>query len=386
MDDWVIGPIILNLLYAKGNMRLLPKEVKANAGWMPYIWLVWLSFFVVDPALHRPSISKWTLTLVVSFVFLALYFRGYWLKGQRGLLWIIAGIALLGVVCTPWNWGATGFFVYAAAFAGFCGGTELAVAILIVLEAILSIVMWACHLPLDFWISMSFLIAAIGAMNIQHAKRIAAHCRLLVAQEEIEHLAKTAERERIARDLHDVLGHTLSVIILKSELASRLADKDATRAIQEIRDVERISREALAEVRSALKGYRAAGLNAEIAQARATLETAGIKVQASAALAAQELGSAQEGVLALVVREAVTNILRHSQATECDLRLMQADGVFTLEIADNGCGGNGAEGQGIKGMRQRVEMLGGSLQRKTTPGTTLTITLPRAALKSNGVQ
>ena len=87
-----------------------------------------------------------------------------------------------------------------------------------------------------------------------------------------------------------------------------------------------------------------------------------------------------------MIREAVTNILRHSRATECDLRLTQADGVFTLEIADNGCGGNGAEGQGIKGMRQRVEMLGGSLERKTFHGTTLTITLPRTAFKSNGAQ
>src|SRR6266849_374513 len=368
------------------TMRLLPKEVRTDAGWTPYVWLVWLSYFVVDPAFyHPPSLRKWLLTLAVTLIFLALYFWGFWLKGKQKL-WIISCIALLGVIFTPSNYGASAFFVYAVAFAGFSGGTELAILILIVLEAIASTVMWAFHLPLGLWVSTSFLIAAIGAMNIQHAKRILANARLRLAHEEIEHLAKTAERERIARDLHDVLGHTLSVIILKSELASRMVDRDLPRAIQEIRDVERISREALAEVRSALKGYRAAGLNAEIAQARATLETAGIKVQASAALAAQELGSAQEGVLALVVREAVTNILRHSQATECDLRLMQADGVFTLEIADNGCGGNGTEGQGIKGMRQRVEMLGGSLQLKTTPGTTLTITLPRAALKSNGVQ
>ncbi|PYX93864.1 MAG: sensor histidine kinase [Acidobacteria bacterium] len=366
-------------------MRLLPQHIRATAGWMPYIWLIFLSYFIADPAFHRFSLTRLLMTIVGMVVFLTLYFFGYWIEGKRKL-WIIAGITLLGILYTPWNWGASGFFIYAAAFAGFCGETELAIAILVVLEAAASTVIWYFHLPLGLWVSTSILIAAIGAMNIQHAKRIAAHCRLLVAQEEIEHLAKTAERERIARDLHDVLGHTLSVIILKSELASRLADKDPARAIQEIREVERISREALAEVRSALKGYRAAGLNAEIAQARATLETAGIKVQASAALGASELVPAQEGVLALVIREAVTNILRHSQATECDLRLTQADGVFTLEIADNGCGGNGAEGQGIKGMRQRVEMLGGSLERKTFHGTTLTITLPRTAFKSNGAQ
>jgi two-component system, NarL family, sensor histidine kinase DesK len=367
-------------------MELLRKEDKGEAGWLQHIWLAWLLYFVLDPAFHDFSIRRWALTLAATLVFLALYFRAGRTEKRTEKVVIIAGIGLLGVVFIPYSYGACVFFVYAAAFAGFCGGTELAVSILVTLEASASAVMWSSHLPLGLWVSTSFLIAAIGAMNIQHAKRLAANRRLRLAQKEIEHLAKTAERERIARDLHDVLGHTLSVIILKSELASRMADRDPTRAVQEIREVERISREALAEVRSALKGYRAAGLNAEIAEARATLETAGVKVQASATLDALEMGSAQEGVLALVIREAVTNILRHSHATECDLRLTRADNVCTLQVADNGCGSNGAEGQGIRGMRQRVEMLGGTLQRTTSPGTTLTIILPRTPHKSNGMQ
>jgi two-component system sensor histidine kinase DesK len=350
---------------------------------MPYVWLVWLSYFVCDPALHPRSMTRWVEMLVGIVIFLALYFWGFWLK-ERRKLWAIASITILAVVFLPLNWGASAFFVYAAAFAGFCGGTELAIAILLALEACASVIIWPFHLPLGLWVSTSFLIAAVGAMNIQHAKRIAANCRLRMAQEEIEHLAKTAERERIARDLHDVLGHTLSVIILKSELASKLADKDPPRAIHEIRDVERISREALAEVRSALKGYRAAGLNAEMAQARATLETAGIKVQACSSQL--DLNAAQEGVLALVMREAVTNILRHSKATECNLRLAQANGCCTLEIADNGCGSTEVEGEGLKGMRQRVEMLGGSLRRTTSPGTTLVVTVPRSAIQPNGTQ
>ena len=379
-------------------MRLLPKDVRAEAGVTPYLWLVWVSYFVANPAFHRSSTLTWVVTLAATCVFFTLYFLGFWLRGKRRL-WVIAGIALLGVLFTPSNLGATGFFVYAAAFAGFCGSIQLALSILLVLEAILSLMVWAFHLPLELWVSMTFLIAAIGGMNIQKAKQIAANCKLRLAQDEIEHLAKTAERERIARDMHDVLGHTLSVIILKSELASRLADKDPPRAAQEIRDVERISREALAEVRKALKGYRAAGLDAEIAQARATLETAGIKVLASASHvdggyatsiilnpSDLKLSSAQEGVLALVIREAVTNILRHSRATECSLRLEQSEAACMLEIADNGCGSNGVEGEGLRGMRQRIEMLGGSLQRKTSPGTTLTITLPRTAIKPNGVQ
>ena len=99
--------------------------------------------------------------------------------------------------------------------------------------------------------------------------------KLLMAQEEVEHLAKVAERERIARDLHDVLGHTLSVIVLKSELAAKLAEKDPARAAREIKDVERISRDALAQVRSTVRGYQALSLQAEAAQATATLTSRG---------------------------------------------------------------------------------------------------------------
>jgi|SRR5579859_1110146 len=365
-------------------MRLLPKNIKAELGWAPYLWLVWLSYFVFDPAMHQTaSMGRWLATLAGTCIFLALYFLGFWLEGKQKL-WSIAGLALLGTAFIHWNGGACGFFIYAASFAAFCGDTKLAIRIVLALEASFGAVAWAFHLRLGFWIWIVFLIAAVGGMNIQYAKRIRANLRLRMAQEEVEHLAKTAERERIARDLHDVLGHTLSVIILKSELASKLADKDPPRAIHEIRDVERISREALAEVRSALKGYRAAGLNAEIAQARATLETAGIKVQASSSHL--DLNAAQEGVLALVMREAVTNILRHSKATECHLRLAQANGCCTLEIADNGCGSNEVEGEGLKGMRQRVEMLGGSLQRTTSPGTTLVVTVPRSAIPPNGTK
>src|SRR5579859_1747328 len=366
-------------------MRLLPKNIKAELGWAPFLWLVWLSYFVFDPAVHQSSsMGRWLATLAGTCIFLPLYFLGFWREGKQKL-WSIAGLALLGTAFMRWNGGACGFFIYAAAFAGFCGDTKLAIRILLALEAAFGVAAWAFHLRPGFWIWIVFLIAAVGAMDIQYAKRIRANARLRMAHEEIEHLAKTAERERIARDLHDVLGHTLSVIILKSELASKLADKNMPRAIQEIRDVERISREALAEVRSALKGYRAAGLNAEIAQARATLETAGIKVQVSSS-SQLELNAAQEGVLALVMREAVTNILRHSRATECSLWLAQANGCCTLEIADNGCGSTEVEGEGLKGMRQRVEMLGGNLQRKTSPGTTLIVTVPRTAIQPNGTK
>jgi two-component system sensor histidine kinase DesK len=206
--------------------------------------------------------------------------------------------------------------------------------------------------------------------------------KLRRANEEVEHLAKVAERERIARDLHDVLGHTLSVITLKSELAGKLIDRDPQRAGKEIREVEQISRQALSDVRDAIRGYRSQGLAAELVQAKSTLETAGLTVQCDAATTVK-LPAIQESVLSLAVREAVTNVVRHAQARSCRMRLEQQNGTCRLEIHDDGLGSSNGEGNGLRGMRERVEMIGGTLNRNTEAGTTLTITLP---LKEIAVQ
>jgi two-component system, NarL family, sensor histidine kinase DesK len=203
---------------------------------------------------------------------------------------------------------------------------------------------------------------------------------LRMAQDQIEHLARVVERERIARDLHDVLGHTLSVVILKSELAGKLMENDPERAAKEIGDVEQISREALAEVRNAIGGYRAGGLEEEFARAASTLETAGVIPDCQSVPVA--LSAAQETVLALAVREAVTNVVRHARAGRCQVRLAQVDGHCKLEIQDDGRGGSQVEGNGIRGMRERVEALGGTLGRETNAGTRLTILLPLG--KRNG--
>ena len=153
-------------------------------------------------------------------------------------------------------------------------------------------------------------------INVHFSQRGREQRKLLHAQEEIEHLAKIAERERIARDLHDVLGHTLSVIVLKSELASKLVEQEPVRAKSEMADVEQTARTALAEVRQAIGGYRSNGLVAELAQARATLETAGITVECDQVPV--KLPATQESVLSLAVR-------RRSRMS-CDMPTRRAAG------------------------------------------------------------
>jgi two-component system sensor histidine kinase DesK len=353
-------------------MRLLPKN--KDIGWTPYAWLIYLSNVPLFGYLSGQVSAKfWVCTIAGMIVFLGLYFWGYWIRGKQ-LLWIVAAITLLGVISSPMNPGASVYFVYAAAFVASTGETAFAVHILPLVLVVIGLETVVFHLPPYFWIPGVVFSLLIGSINIHFRQRDRDNKKLLMAQEEVEHLAKVAERERIARDLHDVLGHTLSVIVLKSELASKLAERDPARAMQEIKDVERISRDALAQVRSTVRGYHSLSLQAEAEQATATLKAAGVKVECNFAPA--NIPASHEGVLALALREAVTNVIRHAKANYCGLRLRTVGGACELEIKDDGCGCMSPEGIGLTGMRHRVEALGGKLQREVSSGTRLVITLP----------
>jgi two-component system sensor histidine kinase DesK len=352
------------------NMKLPRKD----PGWVTYIWLVYLVFFLWGPISDHAGARQWYLTAVGLVAFLVLYFVFFstckpWNRLSLG------GIVLLGVLYAPYNGGAAAFFIYASSFAPFIVETELAAGLLIaVFVGIAGLESWLLHITNGFLFPATFLSTFIGAANIYFAQRNRSMEKLRAAHEEIEHLAKVAERERIARDLHDVLGHTLSLITLKSELAGKLIDRDPSQAKSEIRDVEQTARQALAEVRQAIGGYRSKGLDAEICQARTTLETAGVKVELQSSHF--ELPANTESVLALSLREAVTNVVRHAQATRCSLRIERSNGHCRLEVQDDGPGGYQIEGNGLRGMRERVEALGGQLERDTSQGTKLRITLP----------
>src|SRR5580692_8532948 len=331
-------------------MRLLPKS--RDHGWAPYSWRVYFGFFVLNPILNHVGWKEWLATGLGSAAFLALYFSFFWIKCPWNLL-NIAGMVLLGLGFSPSNGGACTFFIFAAAFIPFAVKKEsTAFTLLAVLLAVVALDWWLLHLSWWFLFYGCLIATVVGVGNVYFAQRNRANEQLRKAHEEIEHLAKVAERERIARDLHDVLGHTLSVIILKSELAGKLVDRDAQRAGNEIREVEQISRQALSEVRDTIRGYRSQGLVAELAQAKSTLETAGVAVRCDTVKMA--LPALHEGVLSMAVREAVTNVVRHAQARNCTLRLEQLNGSCRLEIEDDGRGRGGSqnEGNGLRGMRE----------------------------------
>ncbi|HEX6640585.1 MAG TPA: sensor histidine kinase [Thermoanaerobaculia bacterium] len=356
-------------------MRLLPHD--NDTAWTPYAWLIYIVPFAVTPFMSewQNNAAGYALYGLGLAAFLVLYFRSHWVQG-RELVLISAATLAMGLAFWPISLGAGAFFIYAASMIALLDTPRWAVrgvaivAIITLIEALfLRRELFNSAWPIVF-------VLIVGGINIHYSQVGRANARLRLAQEEVEHMAKLAERERIARDLHDLLGHTLSLVILKSELASKLAERDPERSREEIRDVERIAREALGEVRAAVSGYRSSGLEAEVQRARATLATAGIQLEST--MTPRKLPTAQEAVLCLALREAVTNIVRHSGARHARLSIHDTEASCTLSISDDGRGGNAPFGSGLTGMRERVDVLGGTLVRSGTHGTTLTVTLPLA--------
>jgi len=357
--------------------KLYPKADEHR--WMPLIWLPFMIWFFVNPSWKHAGPLLWIGNTLFGFFFIWLYLYSFSRPEPRRLYAVIAMMAM-AALAIPVNENGACFLVYAIAAGAFTTSVRR-VALLITLNvAILGFFSYRLHLPIGEWVSMLLLIIIVGFMTHNGCVSHCAAEKLRVANDEIEHLAKVAERERIARDLHDLLGHTLSLITLKAELARKLVDRDPQRAKLEMQDVENTSRAALADVREAISGYRGQGLAAELTQARRTLETAGITVDCDTSEV--PLSPAQESVLALALREAVTNVVRHAQAQRCVVRLGRNQELCTLEIADNGRGTDAPEGNGLRGMRERLEAIGGSLQRLTGAGTRLVIHLPLAPIAS----
>lgn len=353
--------------------RLIPETL--GLGWAPFHWLGFLLFLFI------PMLFGWIegrgimLTVATLPPFLWLYFRAYRSRGTDLLLPII-GVSLLACLLLPFNAFANTYLTYVAAFCALFGSLRLAFGVFAFSLGVFALEAW--------WLGISMFVVMIAAVvgiavcagNHQWLLKHRKDAELRLSHDEIRRLAQLAERERIGRDLHDLLGHTLSLIALKSELARKLIDRDQTAARDEIVEVERIARDALAQVRRAVTGIRSATLKPELASARLLLEGAGVDFQYS--LAELPLSPAQETCLALVLREAVTNVHRHAHASRVEVSLRRDDDAAILTIIDDGRGGAGEAGNGLRGMEERVRALGGEL-RIASPrgqGTRLVTTLP----------
>ncbi|WP_369246232.1 sensor histidine kinase [Streptomyces sp. R41] len=209
----------------------------------------------------------------------------------------------------------------------------------------------------------TFLSTMVTAAILSLAEAVR---ELRAAREELARRAVEKERMRFSRDLHDLLGHTLSVIVVKSEAARRLAHRDLDAALVQVTDIESVGRQALTEIREAVTGYREGSLATELDRARSALSATGVEPvvkQSGPPLVPQT-----EALLGWVLREAVTNVLRHSAATRCDITLDGTPDRVRLTITDNGAGTSTAEpvegigGTGLKGLTERLATAGGSLE------------------------
>lgn len=371
-------------------------------GWV--FGMVWLVVYLPYP-INAILGSNLTLgQLIVSLAGIAVFAGVWaWLVFRCGAPWTgipaawksWTAVAALTALALAYNfsYGAGEFyalFIFASIAAGLMlpvdRGAYAMIGGLTVLAAIFG---WT---PGEGWLDFGSNALAVGGLGV--AARLwsnlaATNAQLRQAREEIARLAVAEERLRFARDLHDLLGHSLSLIALKTDVISRLLPDAPQKAAAEARDAETAAREALREVRAAVAGYRRPTLVAELAAAREVLGAAGIGYSVEG----EELrpAAAAEEVLAWAVREGVTNVVRHSRAHRCVIRLQPDDGEFSLEVFDDGVGMPGREpsasaGSGLAGLGERVAAAGGTLEAGPGPngGFRLRIALPVAG-KRTGV-
>jgi two-component system, NarL family, sensor histidine kinase DesK len=306
--------------------------------------------------LHPSSGASWpsaaAYALLASLVALVLVLS---LMYGSGFLWLLVGIsAMAGVLLPPRS-----AFVAAMVLTLLTLGSGVAIA------GGLGATDWLHIIPLvllvrGLGLDMAGLVRLASALREVHA-----------ARGELARMAVMEERLRMARDLHDLLGHNLSMITLKSELAQRLVKTDPARAALEMREVEQAARQTLREVRAAVAGYRQPTLQGELNGARQLLEAAGIEYTIEQTH--DTLPIAVDAALAWVVREGVTNVIRHSRATWCRIRVQAASEHVFVEVTNNGVPASGPQNgasstsTGLASLAERAAVCGGHLTAGRLP-------------------
>jgi two-component system sensor histidine kinase DesK len=331
--------------------------------------VAWLSFFFFPLGVIIPghfTLAEKAMT-TAALVAIALIWIWFWTRivgdGPDRRFVAIAVVlnftlTVVFTLMTPPKYGS--LFVYAVVMIGAAFPWRLAIPVVLGVAVSASIVDLIRGVDTVQAIGDGLINDAIVGLSVVAGHLLLeANRQLSLAREQIARLAVGEERLRFARDLHDLLGHSLSVIALKSELAGRLIKRSPELAEHEVEDIEKVAREALREVREVVAGYRQPTLAAELAGAREALTAAGIDCQVEQDCAG--LPPAVEAVLAWTVREGATNVMRHSKARRCSIQLTQKDGHAQVDIVDDGRGGTPAAGSGLRGLEERVRERGGQL-------------------------
>lgn len=328
---------------------------------LPFVMLIHLIWLFLWPILGGAPFKLVILPTLISVVpFLYLHLCTYYYNGPHVIrVRYIGGIYLLAYLLMPFNLSGMGYLIFgffSLAFTMPTRYTAQAIALSIILFSIELLLMDHSTSTI---ISVLVPLVIFGIVAVYTGYTTSQQAVLRRSKEEIMRLATLAERERIGRDLHDLLGHTLSVVALKSELARKLIDRDLDAARAEIAEVERVARDSLSQVRNAVAGIRSTALAAELVSATALLEAQGLKVKCETENV--KLRPDRENALALSIREAATNIGRHAAATGVTIRVKKESDAVVVEVADDGHGGRIVPGNGLNGMRERLVSVGGNL-------------------------
>ena len=361
---------------AEPALRQVEAELRDHWFSRPGFVLIY-QFFVFFPLLFSPRATSltWALSLAACVLFMLLFRYSARPPAQRrGPSWLPAALtAALGYALIPFNPGGNTFLIYAVAMLGESQPIRRALIAGVFLLGLMSLefllvlpsVAIAGGYSLMVWLISAMVLLGVYFAQLQDRQV----SELKRSRDEVQRLAQVAERERIARDLHDLLGHSLSLIALKSELAGKLIERSPGAAKQQISEIEQVTRQALKQVREAVTGYRSDGLAGEVAAARLALLDAGVRLEQR--LQPLPMNPEVESTLAIVLREAVTNVLRHASAEQVEIELLRRDQQLQLSIRDDGrgCRHSGAsEGNGLRGMRERLQAIGGELKIESEPG------------------
>lgn len=368
------------------TLQLPPLFSRDNYKWLLLSLLYSLFYFL--PALLAPTakVTYWLAIIIAYAAFIAMAIYTGKSATPQAPYRIIALLALCFAISffAP---GTNALFGFAAFFAAYYLPRKIALAIfaLAIGLIVIAFLWWQRH-PLFIGIAcfLCFMLFGFGSLlrkDIIHAMNEQR------SADDIQKLTAIAERERIGRDLHDLLGHSLSSIALKAELAEKLiAAKNYSDAEAEIHSVAQLSRQALAQVRASVAGLKQRGLMAELDTLRQLLESAGFDTHIdSATIDLAALNPTQESALIMLIKEAGTNVLRHSNGNQLELKLCCNDKDVSLRVWDNGKADAISAGNGISGMQKRCQDLNGKLQIcQDDNGTTLTATLPLSTVGTTG--
>lgn len=354
--------------------RLKPDSYwKKPIGQRPEFYLVYLAFYFFPWIFKTPSSNDIIAAVIAVAVFLPIYFHGGKQVGLKSVPHVVA-MSLIGFAISPF-FGAHGVFhIYAMVQAGFVRPERSAWVVAIVTTVIFMIF---CLLTSAAWWDLGFpvfmgIITAVA--TISTAGSMEKNAQLERARELEQHLAAVTERERIAQDLHDLLGQTLTMVALKSEVASKLFDTKPVQAKQELMEIRDAARIALRDVREAVAGMNQTSLQAELKRAHQILASAGVSLKVIGELPKLNLHTDQ--VLGLTVREAMTNIVRHSTAKRAIFEIKQEGRELLLTVEDNGVADAISEGSGLSGLIRRIESLGGKTSVSLTPGLRISMQVP----------